>query len=165
MAKGYEIERKFLIYYPDIMKLNIRKKLSILQTYLDNGEDNSQRRVRRIETDNEVSYTYTEKIFITPVTRKENEYAIDEEKYNLLLTEARCDCAPINKIRYCFEYMNQIFELDTYPFSDKYAILELELDFPEQEIIFPVYINVIKEVTGDSRYANAALATAGAFPE
>ena len=60
--------------------------------------------------------------------------------------------------------MEQQFELDIYPFSEKLAILELELENPSQEIHFPDYINVIKEVSDDGRYSNAALSKAGTFP-
>lgn len=165
MIKGYEIERKFLVEFPDIADLNLKKKVEIYQTYLQNEDEEIQRRVRRITIDGLVTYTYTEKLFITPVTRREMEYDIDKTEYERLIVQARDDCAPIEKIRYCFEYENQLFELDTYPFSNDMAILELELSEPEQHISFPDNIKIIKEVTGDSCYANAAIATAGAFPE
>ncbi len=55
--------------------------------------------------------------------------------------------------------------MDVYPFSDRYATIELELENESQHIDLPPYINVIKEVTGDQRYFNGALVTAGKFPE
>ena len=61
-------------------------------------------------------------------------------------------------------YKKQLFELDLYPFSDEFAILELELDSPEQKIFYPEYVKIIKEVTGISEYSNSVLANAGAFP-
>ena len=36
--------------------------------------------------------------------------------------------------------------------------MEIELSKPDDEIIFPDYINVIKEVTDDISYKNASLA-------
>ena len=71
----------------------------------------------------------------------------------------------MEKVRYCFDYRGQLFEMDKYPFSDKLAIMELELSSPEQAIDFPDKVRVIKEVSDDPRYSNAALAKAGAFPE
>lgn len=165
MIKGYEIERKFLVEFPDVNNLDVKKKCEIFQTYLKNDENETQRRVRRIVVGSNTVYTYTEKLFITPVTRQEMEYEIDETEYRRLVLQARDDCAPIEKVRYCFDYKNQLFELDVYPFSDDLAILELELSDPEQHIEFPDNVKIIKEVTGDSGYANAAIATAGAFPE
>ncbi|MCM1505963.1 MAG: CYTH domain-containing protein [Ruminococcus flavefaciens] len=165
MIKGYEIERKFLVRMPDTAVLDVKRKLNIIQTYLVNGENNAQRRVRQISENGKVRYIYTEKLFITAVTRKEMEYEIDEPEYNRLIAQAREDYSPINKTRYCFDYASQLFELDVYPFSDSLAVMELELDSEEQEIIFPDNIEVIAEITGNPDYSNASLATAGAFPE
>lgn len=165
MIKGYEIEKKFLVRLPDTDNLDVKRKIDITQTYLKNGENNAQRRVRRIADGENIIYTYTEKLFITAVTRKEMEYEIDEPEYNRLIVQARDDCSPVNKTRYCFDYQSQTFELDVYPFSDSLAIMEIELGFEEQEIIFPDNVTVLKEVTGDSDYSNASLANAEAFPE
>ena len=165
MIKGYEIERKFLVRMPDTEKLSIKKKFDILQTYLNNGENNSQRRVRRIAENGNIRYIYTEKLFLTDITRKEMEYEINQNEYNRLIVQARADYAPINKTRYCFDYHNQLFELDVYPFSDSLAVMELELDSEKQEIYFPDNVYVIMEITGNPDYSNASLATAGAFPE
>ena len=68
MAKGLEIERKFLVEFPDIQKLDVRRQISMIQTYLHRGKNNSQRRVRRLEENGTVYYTYTEKIFLTMPT-------------------------------------------------------------------------------------------------
>ena len=43
-----EIERKFLVELPDLGSLDVRRKICITQTYLNRGENNEQRRVRRI---------------------------------------------------------------------------------------------------------------------
>ncbi len=165
MIKGYEIERKFLVEIPDMEKLDVKKCMKIYQTYLKNDENEYQRRVRKIEQEGTTTYTYTEKLFITSVTRREMEYNIDEKEYLRLVSQAREDCTPIEKERCCFEYMNQLFELDKYPFSESLAILEIELESPEQNIEFPDYISIIQEVTGIEGYSNASLAAAGAFPE
>lgn len=164
MADGLEIERKFLVGLPEPEYLDIKRQLDILQTYLVSS-DNSQRRVRRISENGNVKYFYTEKIFLSAVVRRESEREIDEEEYNRLLSEKESSHVPIEKCRICFMYKKQLFELDIYPFSDIYAIMEIELENPEQEIIFPEYINIIKEVTGIGTYSNAALADAGKFPD
>ncbi len=165
MSEGLEIERKFLAEMPETEKLCILSKTGITQTYLIRGENNSQRRVRRIDENGDVTYTYTEKHFITPVIRDENERELSSSEYDMLLMQRDTECVSVEKVRYRFEYKNQHFELDVYPFSDKLAILELELDTPEQEIDFPDYIKIIKDVSADKNYSNAALANAGAFPE
>ncbi len=164
MAVNLEIERKFLVEYPDCNKLDIVRQIGILQTYLENGSGGSQRRVRKITENGSDIYFYTEKEFITPMTRSENEYEISAENYAELLKEKKADCIPVSKTRICFNYKDQLFELDLYPFSDELAILELELRSPDQEIFFPDHVKIVKEVTGISEYSNAALANAGAFP-
>ncbi len=164
MKNGLEIERKFLVEMPDLKKLDIIKFVDIIQTYLSDGENNSQRRVRKIACKDNVYMTYTEKDFISPAVRKEKEKLISCTEYNLLLKDAK-NTEPVRKKRAVFLYENQKFELDIYPFSEKYAILELELENPEQKIYFPEYINVLKEVTGNKLYSNIKLAESGAFPE
>lgn len=164
MIKGYEIERKFLVKMPDVHDLDVKRVLDIVQTYLADGENDAQRRVRRISENGNVRYIYTEKLFITAVTRKEMEYDIDEHEYNRLIVQAREDCLPVEKTRYCFDYCGQLFELDVYPFSDELAVMELEMDSEQQEIIFPENVDVVMEVTGNPYYSNISLASAGAFP-
>lgn len=165
MSVNYEIERKFLIEIPKLESLDLKRKIHIVQTYLHRGENDSQRRVRSICENDVSSYTYTEKIFVTPVIREENECVIDENRYNELISERDTSLEPVIKTRYCFDFKNQNFEMDVYPFSDRLAVLELELSSPEQIIDFPPYVNVLREVSGDSRYSNASLAAAGAFPD
>lgn len=165
MPVGYEIERKYLVEFPDIGNIDICRKTAICQTYLSRSESGLQRRVRFLEDNGTVSYTYTEKRFLTAVTREEKEYSISREEYERLLNEADHECVPVQKVRFCFEFGGQLFELDTYPFSDKLAILETELENPDSAVKFPEYINIIKEVSADERYSNASLACAGKFPE
>lgn len=164
MSKQMEIERKFLIEMPELNNLDIKKDMEIIQIYLTNGKHDSQRRVRKITEENTDKYIYTEKVFVSPTQRIENESEISEQEYNKALNDARKDCAPVAKRRICFNYSEQFFEMDIYPFSSELAILELELENLTQEIYFPYYIRVIKEVSDDKRYSNAELATAGAFP-
>lgn len=165
MSKNLEIERKFLVRMPDLHRLDVKRKLSITQTYLKRGDNDSQRRVRRIDENGSITYTYTEKQFISPLVRNEDEFEISEQEYFRLLTQKDSNYIPVEKIRYCFDYHSQLFELDTYPFSDDLAIMELELEIPEQTIDFPNHVKVIKDVSSDKSYSNAALANAGIFPE
>ena len=64
----------------------------------------------------------------------------------------------MKKTRYCFIYNKKYFELDIYPFSEEYAILEIELENKDSKIEIPDYLEVIKEVTDDKRYKNRTLA-------
>ena len=42
--------------------------------------------------------------------------------------------------------------------------MELEMKSPDQLIDFPDNVRVLKDVSADKRYSNAALASAGRFP-
>ena len=64
----------------------------------------------------------------------------------------------IRKTRYCLTYESQYFEIDVYPFWKDKAIVEIELNDENTDIIFPEFIKVIKEVTDDDSFKNASLA-------
>lgn len=71
-------------------------------------------------------------------------------------------CRPIRKTRYCLTSGNQYFEIDVYPFWKDRAIMEIELSVEDTPVMFPDCIRAIREVNGDERYKNAALATMNA---
>lgn len=153
-----EIERKFLIAYPDIRYLEENASHShIVQTYL-NSEKATSSRVRKRDYDDKTVYTYTEKKHITAVRRMEYEREIDEAEYSQLLKKADNSRNPVEKERYCLDYKNQMFEIDVYPFFTDRAIMELEIEDEAQKIVFPSEIRVIREVTEDKRYTNASFA-------
>lgn len=156
-----EVERKFLIKKPtseDIEKLGCISKTNIIQTYLVGDESNAERRVRQRGTKEDgFSFYYTEKMDVASGIRVEKERKITSREYLQLLTEADTSLHQISKTRYCFIYENQYFEMDIYPFSDEYAVVEIELNDINDEIKFPP-LTVVKEVTDDKNYKNYALA-------
>lgn len=156
----YEIERKFLIKYPDISYLETLpncQKVQIVQTYLK-SDNNKEIRIRQRGIYGNYTYSKTEKINISPVKRIEKEIRLSQKEYIEELVNIDLSKGQIIKDRYCLTYNNQYFEIDIYPFSNDLAIMELELSNEEQDIIFPYYIDVIKEVTDDLNYRNVALA-------
>ena len=154
----YEIERKFLIEFPDINWLNKNcKKLEIIQTYL-NSNENEEVRVRQRGIDGNYIYTKTIKKTINDLKRIEIEKRLSKDEYLNLLMNADINKHPIRKTRYCLIYKNQYFEIDIYPFWNDKAIVELELNNEDQEIEFPKQLKLIKEVTHDKNYKNSSLA-------
>ncbi len=155
-----EIERKFLIEYPDIAWLNSVEncqQIEIIQTYLK-SDDDAEVRVRQRGVAGEYVYFKTIKRKISNLKRIEIEKRLSKDEYLTLLMEADTTKRQIRKTRYCLMYENQYFELDIYPFWNDKAILEIELSEENAEIKFPEEIKVIKEVTDDSNYKNASLA-------
>lgn len=156
LNNGYEIERKFLIAYPDISVLKAQKGCSfayLSQFYLNGGG-----RVRKTEKENTVRYIKTVKQHITDITRKETEWEITEKEYNEELKNIKDGTFVIEKVRYFIPCQAHILEIDVFPFWNDRAFLEVELKSEEENFVIPDYITVIKEVTEDKRYRNSSLA-------
>ena len=156
----FEIERKFLIEYPDIKWLESIpncQRIEIIQTYLMSNKD-EEVRVRQRGFDGHYIYFQTTKRKVSDVKRVEIERRLSEREYLRLLMNADTAKRQIRKDRYCLTYENQYFEIDVYPFWKEKAIVEIELSDENAEIIFPKQIKVIKEVTDDDSYKNASLA-------
>lgn len=156
----YEIERKFLIEFPDISWLEKNKnckKLEIIQTYLNSNED-EEVRVRQRGYNGSYIYTQTTKRNVNDIKRVEIEKRLTKDEYINLLMNADTSKHPIRKTRYCLMYKNQYFEIDIYPFWNDKAIVEIELDDENKKIEFPKQLKAIKEVTNDKNYRNSELA-------
>lgn len=158
-----EIERKYLIRRPDISWLENEPKcqrVEIIQTYLK-AEDGAERRVRQRGMDGDYIYTETVKRSVTGLKRVEVERRLTKDEYLQLLMEADSDTRPIRKTRYCLTHENQYFEIDIYPFWQDQAILEIELSGEDDPVQIPEVFEVIREVTDDPAFKNAALAKLG----
>ena len=156
----FEIERKFLIEYPDIAWLQSIpncKRIEIIQTYL-NCDEGEEVRVRQRGSDGHYIYFQTTKRRVSDVKRVEIERRLSEQEYLRLLMNADTTRRQIRKDRYCLTYENQYFEIDVYPFWNDKAIAEIELSDEHADIRFPEQIKVIREVTDDDAYKNASLA-------
>ncbi|MBQ1389011.1 MAG: AAA family ATPase [Clostridia bacterium] len=157
----FEIERKFLIEYPDIEWLDSIpncKKVDIIQTYLKTDREDEEVRIRQRGVNGNYIYFHTTKRRISGIKRIETEQKISEGEYLRLLMEADTTKRQLRKNRYCLMYDNQYFEIDVYPFWNDKAILEIELSDENSEIRFPKQIKIIKEVTYDDSYKNSSLA-------
>lgn len=161
-----EIERKFLIKKPSekqLKELKYSSHTNIIQTYLK-AENKTERRIRQRGNNKDgFTFYYTEKTDIAPGERLEVERRISEKEYINYLSEADINLHQIAKTRYCFLHKKKFFELDIYPFSDEYAILEIELKNIKDEFSMPSFVEVIKEVTDDENFKNINLAKTLSF--
>lgn len=155
-----EIERKFLIEYPDLGEL---ERLSngdfseISQTYLV-GEKGTSERVRARTRGGVTVYTHNTKIKLSSMKRIEFEDEVSEEEYLELLKRADTKCHTIEKVRYCVPYGGFIFEIDVFPFWQDKAFMEVEMPSEDTKVDLPSFVKIIREVTDDNRYTNHALA-------
>lgn len=158
----FEIERKFLIEYPDIEALTALpncEKVEIIQTYLKpETEEDEEIRIRQRGSKGSYIYFETRKKVITGLKRVEIERRLTKDAYLERLMDADPTRRPIRKDRYCLADGSQYFEIDVYPFWNDKAIVEIELSDPNEEIRFPKVLKLIREVTDDIAYKNSSLA-------
>ena len=161
-----ETERKYLIRYPDTDVLRRQegcRVLEMVQTYLERlpEEPETERRVRSIIENGVVAYIFTQKKPRGYLSRFEDEREVSREEYDRLRKDAYSE---LRKTRYAFPYAGHIMEIDIYPpdiggeVFDGYAILEVEMDDPDEAVEFPDFLEILREVTDDRRYHNKTLA-------
>ena len=155
-----ERERKFLIEYPDVDFLDSIpncQRTEIIQTYLLSDGD-EEVRIRQRGLSGSYMFYKTRKSRNGGMARTEIETRISAEEYLGLLLDADPARRPVRKTRFCLTYENQYFEIDIYPFWKDRAILEIELKNETDEIVFPDFIRVVREVTEEPEYRNSSIA-------
>ena len=154
-----EIERKYIIKMPDLTILASKEnytKSDIIQIYLA-SEKGETHRIRRRAYCDKVCFFETRKIRIDEMSVTEIEGEISEEKYTELSRLIAYGTRPVVKTRHTFIFKGQLFEIDVYPEWGSTAIMETELDGREVEVEIPAFIEILREVTGDKAYSNAAM--------
>jgi len=142
-----EIERRFLI---DPAKLPKGEGRDITQAYLSLDPERTVR-IRIIE-DSEAFFTVKGKKI--GMTCPEFEYAIPLEDAQGMLAISKG--APIEKTRYIVPVEGHSWEVDQFHGANEGLwIAEIELDSEDEDFVMPDW--VVKEITDDPRYANAAL--------
>lgn len=155
-----EIERKFLIEYPDIDYLNKLKacrRVPMTQAYLNTPEE-GMFRIRKRGSGNNAVYIKTVKIKINDLKRIEKETYLTESEYNNYLLRKEYITGIISKDRYCIVDDDSYYELDVYPFWKDRATLEIELLSENQPYKLPTFVKLIREVSHEYDYRNVSLA-------
>ena len=114
-------------------------------------------RVRRRVGETE-QFFHTEKQRRTDRTCVEREREITRAEYETLLPQRDPARVTIHKERYCLPEGGLVFEIDVYPFWRRLAVMEVELQREDQGFTVPRGLRVLREVSGDWRLKNAALA-------
>lgn len=134
-------------------------ELDIYQTYLK-SQDGVEQRLRKRGENGRYIYLLTEKHKLKGSQRIEKECQITPSDYIDKLQNADPARETIHKLRRCFVWEEQYFELDTFvsPTMD-HLLLEIEsLPDNPQPIKFPPFIKVIEEVTENPDYYNGNIA-------
>ena len=160
-GKHYEIERKYLIRYPDIEVLKAQKGVEqweIVQIYLTVSGPGETRRIRQVVTGGEIKYYKTFKRHLSSVKNEEDEGEIDQLEFISLSKQMQPGCKPLGKTRYRIPYAGHVLEFDIYPFWSDRAIMEIELEREDEGAALPEYVQVIRDVSDDIHYKNRQLA-------
>ena len=160
-GKHCEIERKYLIRYPDINPLLAQKGVEqweIVQIYLTVSQPGETRRIRQVVSGGEIKYYKTFKKRLTDLSNEEDEGEIDQLEFIHLSQEQQPGCKPLGKTRYRIPYQGHILEFDIYPFWKDRAILEIELERENEGAAIPEYVHIIRDVSADPAYKNRSLA-------
>ena len=137
-------------------------KSDILQIYLPSDMGETHRIRRRVYSDR-IKCTETRKIRIDKMSSTEIEGEISQSDFDLLAKNPLEGRTPIEKTRHTFIFKGQTFEIDIYPNWKNTAIMETELSDREKLVTFPSFIEIIREVTGNKAYSNAAMSKS--FPD
>ena len=99
-----------------------------------------------------------EKRRISAARREENESEISREEYLELIRSADPARRTIIKTRYCVPVNGLTAEVDVFSGMTEFAVCEVELPSEDAPFALPDFLTVIREVTDDPRFTNAAMA-------
>ena len=152
-----EEERKYIVKLTGDVPNAIDS--DIVQTYLT-GEPGSEIRLRRRGFEGgKYVYVHTTKKRISDNEQIETERQINANLYESMLQQADPYRQRIHKHRKSFIWKGQYFELDEFlePVSDL-MILETRGISANESVKFPPFIQVLEDITGNSKYYNYNIA-------
>lgn len=156
LPQSIEEERKYIVRVigelPDCIETDIS------QTYLAAEPDCEIRLRKRCEEGKNI-YIYTSKKKISDHEQIETERPLNSTLYETMLQQADPYRRTIVKNRKSFIWKGQYFELDTYHQPvDGLVILETKGVIEHEDVKFPPFLEVLEDITGNTRYYNYHLA-------
>lgn len=155
-----ESERRFLVKSRlGVLSWPVKyESIEIEQHYLLGGPGETER-VRRRGQHGTWVYTHTIKRPVSHGTSEEIERQITVRDYGALLMRVDPSRVPIQKFRICFLWKDRYFELDTFTSPrPNLEILEVEVDAIDEKVDLPPFIELDREITGETQWSNHALA-------
>ncbi|MCR4772838.1 MAG: AAA family ATPase [Prevotella sp.] len=151
-----EEERKYIVKLTGDIPNSIDS--DIVQTYLV-AEPGCEARLRRRSWQGKYVYVHTMKKRTASRKFIETERQISKNLYDSLMLQADPYRHTIHKMRKSFIWKGQYFELDTFlePVS-KLMILETKGISESEDVKFPPFIQVLKDITGEKQYYNYNIA-------
>ncbi len=151
-----EEERKYIVKLTGDVPNAIES--DIVQTYLS-GEPGCEIRLRRRGFEGKFVYVHTTKKRISDTEQIETERQINQNLYESMLQQSDPYRQTIRKHRKSFIWKGQYFELDEFsePVKDL-MILETKGIARHESVKFPPFIQVLEDITGNTRYYNYNIA-------
>lgn len=162
IPEPYEIERKFLLKRPpsftEFESCNAQK-IFLEQMYLRKPGGRKFRIRKHQAGDLSATYFKTNKSFVRPDVKIENEEFIDSPVEYLRYREFKIpNTGVVWKHRWYFVYKYQYFELDVFVRPEGLCLLEIELLNENDPVELPPFLEIEREVTGEKEYSNYEIA-------
>lgn len=157
LAQPITEERKYIVTVTGEIPGTIDSHIT--QTYLVSDPDSEVRLRRRQWANGNTVNVHTTKKKIGTNRQVETERQVSNALYESLLMQADPYRHTINKYRKSFIWKGQYFELDTYEGQLKgLVILETKGITDTENVNFPPFIKVVRDITGNKDYYNYNLA-------
>lgn len=157
LPQTIEEERKYIVKVTGQLPECIES--DIMQTYLVAEPGCEVRLRRRTTADGNVVNVHTTRKRISPTEELVTERQVRNPLYESLLQQADPYRQTICKHRQSFIYHGQFFELDTYSAPHQgLVILETKGIASHADVKFPPFIEVVEDITGNTKYYNHQLA-------
>jgi len=157
--KGFDVgnrKRKFLVKtVPDATQFPKYQDFNVVHNYLVSSIPQLQARIRKRGQENVWSYTYTIRNKEDAQT-VETRTQIDKREYSMLSKTIDTSHYTIYKVRRCFEWRHQYFQLDMYEEPCKPSCRGLTILTTycmDKDLVLPNFIQLEKEITDDPDYS------------
>lgn len=156
LPQPIEEERKYIVEVTGELPDSIVSEIT--QTYLV-AEPGCEVRLRRRGWGGKFVNVHTNKKRVSGEEEIVTERQVSNALYESLLQQADPYRQTIHKLRRSFIWKGQFFELDTYLKPvDNLVILETKGIARHEDVRFPPFIRVVKDITGDTNYYNYNIA-------
>lgn len=156
LPQNIEEERKYIVRVTGELPECIESEIA--QTYLT-AEPDCEVRLRRRTTNGNIVNIHTSRKKISSSEELVTERQVSNALYESLLQQADPYRQTIKKLRRSFIWKGQYFELDTYQGSNEgLIILETKGMASHEDVKFPPFITMVRDITGNKDYYNHSLA-------
>ena len=130
--------------------------------FLRSGEEGCESKIRKRGQNGSYTYIHSLRIRGDDNHKHELKKPITARDFNILCEQRDEKRRPLNKVRKCFIYIQQLYVIDSVEITNKKRVSLLRFDTQakdEKEVHMPPFLNVIKEVSDDKEYSSYVMAS------